>query len=156
MNSPIETDPNFRWRSERPRGVTAVSFAPRAVLARDRLRDRAQPAVAVPAEHEALVGDGHAVVAITEMPDEHGAGRRNPWIAGALCGRKLNDRFWRSPLRDDRRQGLEVVRENLLAAQVLCYRLGHRSACGSLGSARFVVNGSGKAPFPEGSGRREK
>ena len=96
------------------------------MLARDRLRDRAQRAVAVLAEHEAVGRDGHAVVTITEVPDEYGAGRRDPRIAGAWCGRRLKGLLGRSRHLDDWWQGLEIADETVFAAEVLRHRLGYR------------------------------
>ena len=89
------------------------------MLPGDRPRDRAERAVAVPAEHEPVFRHRHAVVAIAEVPHEHRARRWDASVPALGGARSLERIFGRSGNRSAGRQGLEVAREARLAAEVL-------------------------------------
>jgi hypothetical protein len=89
------------------------------VLPGDRPRDRAERAVAVPAEHEPVFRHRHAVVAITEVPHENRAGRWDASVPTLGGARSLERILGWSENRSAGRQGLEVAREARLAAEVL-------------------------------------
>ena len=92
---------------------------PVPVLPGDRPRDRAERAVAVPAEHEPVFRHRHAEVAIAEVPHEHRARRWDASVPALGGARSLERIFGRSGNRSAGRQGLEVAREARLAAEVL-------------------------------------